>query len=71
MKKGYESNSIKVQIGGVDSGTAIDDENKLVIKYESKDGINDNGSYIIDGVREVLLILFFIGRKESRVRLTR
>ena len=51
LERGYESNSIKVQIGGVDSGTAIDDENKLVIKYESKDGINDNGSYIIDGVR--------------------
>jgi len=52
VKKGYESDMLKVQIGGVESGTAIDDENKLVIKYAPKDdGKNNNGSYIIDGVR--------------------
>lgn len=51
VKKGYEAGMIKVQIGGVDSGTAVDDKNKLVILYEGREGINDNGTYIIDGVR--------------------
>ena len=41
-----------MQIGGVDSGTAVDDTNKLVIKHvPPDDGTNNNGTYIIDGVR--------------------
>lgn len=51
-KKGLKSDMLKVQIGGVASGTAVDDLNKLVIKYESEDDGRDNrGNYIIDGVR--------------------
>lgn len=51
-KKGLDPTMLQVQIGGVDSGTAIDDENKLVIKFDPKDdGENNNGRYIIDGVR--------------------
>jgi|BioPla2DNA2_1021312.scaffolds.fasta_scaffold17831_1 flagellin len=50
--KGLESYPITVQIGGVDSGTAVDDTNKLVIKHvPPDDGTNNNGTYIIDGVR--------------------
>lgn len=52
VKRGYLQDTLQVQIGGVDSGTAIDDANKLVIKCTSKnDGRDDRGSYIIDGVR--------------------
>lgn len=50
-QKGFDPKMLEVQIGGIDSGTAIDDENKLVIKYAPKDGENNNGNYIIDGVR--------------------
>lgn len=52
VNKGYDENLFQVQIGGVDSGTVFDDSNKLVIKYIPKnDGSDNNGTYIIDGVR--------------------
>lgn len=52
VRKGYSQDTLQVQIGGVDSGTAIGDANKLVIKCSSRDdGRDDTGKYIIDGVR--------------------
>lgn len=52
VAKGYPQDSLKVQIGGVNSGTTQDDTDKLVIKYDVlNDGTNNSGNYIIDGVR--------------------
>ena len=50
--KGLEPGFLKVQIGGVETGTEVSDTNKLVIKFETpSDGKYYNGEYIIDGVR--------------------
>lgn len=52
INKGYLGDMLTVQIGGINSGTASEDNNKLVIKYNNKnDGSNDSGTYVIDGVR--------------------
>lgn len=52
IAKGYDADMLTAQIGGVESNTYVDDTDKLVIKYNSKnDGIDNSGTYIIDGVR--------------------
>lgn len=50
---GINSGTFKIQIGGVTTGTAISDVDKLVIKFEPKLASNqdNSGTYIIDGVR--------------------
>lgn len=49
---GFPNDTLQFQIGGVDSGTNVDDDGKLVIKYNFfEDGRNDTGTYRIDGVR--------------------
>lgn len=51
-KKDMSAELLQVKIGGVESGTAFDDQNKLVIKHiPPDDGANNSGTYIIDGVR--------------------
>lgn len=50
--KGYPTDLLKIQVGGVSSGTSQNDSDKLVIKYDvPNDGSNNSGNYIIDGVR--------------------
>ena len=52
VAKGFDADFLTVQIGGVETGTAESDKNKLVIKLDlPEDGENHNGNYIIDGVR--------------------
>lgn len=49
---GFPDDTLQFQIGGIDSGTNVDDNGKLVIKYNFyEDGRNDSGTYRIDGVR--------------------
>lgn len=51
-EKGFPNDTLVFQIGGIDSGTNVDDNGKLVLKYNFKeDGRNDTGIYRIDGVR--------------------
>ncbi|MDQ0157096.1 flagellin N-terminal helical domain-containing protein [Robertmurraya andreesenii] len=50
--KGFPNDTLLFQIGGIDSGTNVDDNGKLVLKYHFvEDGRNDTGTYRIDGVR--------------------
>lgn len=52
VAKGFESDTLVVKLGGVSSGTSEPDENRLVIEHRPvDDGRDNNGIYIIDGLR--------------------
>nr|WP_255783392.1 flagellin [Oceanobacillus alkalisoli] len=57
---GFFTDLIKAQIGGVESETASDDEDKLVFKINMQDdGRDDTGTYVIDSVRGTAAFTFF------------
>ncbi|WML46894.1 flagellin [Neobacillus sp. PS3-34] len=59
-KQGFPEDTLAMQIGGIESGTNVDDAGKLVIKYQTvEDGRNDTGTYRIDGVRGNAAYTFF------------